>query len=109
MVQAMLLEALDEVFAAPAPAEELALAWAEAGEALPMVKAVMSRWWNKEADAQVVTGELEAAQKQIENALQLAEKALSKEYGIPRCEIEQFREEALADFRDIMSGTPAPE
>ena len=44
----------------------------------------------------------------LEQAVDLADKQMAREYGVSKADLDKLREEAKANFRAIVEGTPTP-
>lgn len=98
----VILTSVDELLSEPAPVAVLEPARDEARIALPLLRGVVKSWFDEQIAAKDVLEQLRPVRRQIDRALQTAEKAMAEEYGIIQDDLRQLREETIAELRTAM-------
>ena len=94
--------AIDEKLAEPAPHGAIEGPWETARSAMPGLKDVIARWLDKEISSATVPDKIAPVIAQLAQAASDVEAVLSIRYLVPRAELEQLRQETVAEMREIV-------
>lgn len=105
----MFLETVNKALQQPPPDQNMQAAWAEGQIAMPLVQQVIKKWFNKEITAANVEAELTPAKEQVARMMEVADRTMSEQYGVDEAELDQMREEIMANMRASLAEASKPE
>jgi len=106
---ALLVNVVDESFPNVTVPDLFVPFWDKAILIHEATKDLVARWFNDEIESSTVLEEIPPHLKDIEKIMDDLDKALAKEYGFERDELDQYREEAIVNMNEIFAtATPEP-
>ena len=90
------------------PVRSLSSAWTAAREAMDELAPILADWFDKKTTSVEVVNLLPPVMEHFKRAVDLADRQIAREYSVSRADLDKLREEAKANFRAMVEGTPTP-
>lgn len=97
------LKSIGDVFKGTPPDSNFQTAWEKGRATVPLLQQVVKRWVDKEINAAGVPGALTKAKAAIDETLSLADQVMVEKYGADKERLNQFRTEAIDQFRQSLA------